>query len=161
MCRIVLHPCGDPGSALLRVRFSDHQAHLAAQCCSDLRHLLRGVDASAVNLVPGFRRSSLHFWVHHWDVSAWCCGVGIDIHALQRSPSISNSISRFQRSSLFRLDMLRHDTAALLLTMCSPALVLKHSQPTVQPVHSEFLLWPRRLVWFERGCVHRTRQSVD
>ena len=50
-------------------------------------------------------------------------------------PSIPNGISRFQRSSsLFRLRLLRHvTTAALLLTMCSPVLVLKQSQqPSIQ-----------------------------
>ena len=84
MCRIVLHACGDPGSALLRVWLSDHQATLAAQCRSELRHhLLRDVDASAVLLVPGFRRcrSRLHLWVHQCNVSGWCCGVKIDFHA--------------------------------------------------------------------------------
>ena len=41
------------------------------------------------------------------------------------------NISRFLRTSLFRLRMLRHDTAAALLhTMCSPVLV---SKPNQQP----------------------------
>ena len=40
-----------------------------------------------------------------------------------------------------------HDTtAALLITMCSPVLALKTEPATV---HSEFLLWPRSLVWLE------------
>ena len=57
---------------------------------------------------------------------------------LQGVSCIPNSLSRFQRSSLFRLRMLRQvTTAALLLTMCSPVLVLEPSQqPSIQSTAS-------------------------
>ena len=109
--------------------------------CSDcLRAASRDVNASAVLFVPGSRccRFGWNLGVHHRKISRRCSRVGIDLLAsvLQtpRFSSIPNSISRFQRSSLFRFRMLRHvTTAALLLTMCSPVLVLKQSQqPSIQ-----------------------------
>ena len=60
VCKIVLQICSDPGPALLRVRLSDHQATLAAQRRSELRHhLLRDVDASAILFVSGFSSLSV------------------------------------------------------------------------------------------------------
>ena len=44
-------------------------------------------------------------------------------------------------------------TAALLLTMCSPVLVLKNEPATVHPVHNEFLLWSSNLVWLEQDLL--------
>ena len=102
------------------------QAALAAQRRSELRHhLLRDVSASDTLFVSSSRyfQSSLHLCVYHRNG-----GVGVDFHAsVLQAPRISkgpNNISRFQRSSLFRLRMLRHNnSSAWLLTKCSPVLV--------------------------------------
>ena len=80
------------------------QTTCAAQRCSKLRHpLLWDVDVSATT--SGFRL-----------VLQYCD---------QLPP---NSKSRFQRSSLFRLQIRRQITTVVLLTMCSPSRVLKPSQ---------------------------------
>ena len=125
VCKIVLHTRSDPGLALLRVRLSDHQATLAAQRRSELRHhLLRDVNASDILFVSSLLSvpaSTSGFTIGMYLAGA--AGLGststrpsCNLHGFPSSP---NSISRFQRSPLFRLRMLRHDTtAALLLTMC-------------------------------------------
>ena len=64
----------------------------------------------------------------------------------------SNSISQFQRSSSFRLRMLRHDTTALLLTMCSPVLVLKTSQQPSSQLTASFYCGPEVLCGLKRIC---------
>ena len=52
----------------------------------------------------------------------------------------------FQRSSLFRFRMLRHDTtAALLLTMCSPVLMLKPSEQQSSQFTASFCCDPEVL----------------
>ena len=156
--RINLHPCGDPGLALLRVRLSDHHATIAAQRRSELRHhLLRDVDASAVLFASGFRhcRSSLHFWVHHWNASGRRCGVGINFHApVLQAPRISEYSQQHVTVPAFFFVSLPDATAR---HHCCSAAHDVFSRPrvetepaTVQPVHSEFLLWSRGLVWLEQ-----------
>ena len=123
------------------LRLSDHQATSAAQRRSKFRHhLLRDVNTSAVLFVPGSRRcrfgGTSGFTIGRYLAGAAGSGSTSTRPSckLQQFPSIPNSSSRFQRSSLFRLRLLRHaTTAALLLTMCSPVLVLKPSQqPSIQ-----------------------------
>ena len=133
--KIILHPCGNPGSAFLRVKCEVVRS--PSNTCSPTSHLLRDVNASAVLFVSGSRRcrSGLHFWFTIGMHLAGAAGSGSTSTRpsckLHEFPSIPNIISRFQRTSLFRLRMLRHfTTAALLLTMCSPVRVLK---PTQQP----------------------------
>ena len=101
---------------------SDHLTTFATQCCSEFRHhLLCDVDASAVFLVPGFRscRFSLDFRIHHRNVFWLVAGsVSTSTRPSLQAPRISlvfpNNLSRFQRSSLFRLRMLRQVTTAAL-----------------------------------------------
>ena len=164
VCRIILHQCGNPGSTLLRVRLSDHQANLAAQRRSELRHhLLRDVDASDILFVPGlrYRRSGLHFWVHHLNVSGRRCGVGIDFHAsVLQAPRISKYFQQhFTDPAFFFVSspnaaarqhccVVAHDVSTRSRVETEPA--------TVQSDHSEFLLWSRGLVWFEQDlCTER------
>ena len=75
------------------MRLSDHQAPIAVQGRSELRHhLLRDVDASGILFDSGFRycRSGLHFWVQHRNVSGQRYGAGIDFRAsVLQAPMIS------------------------------------------------------------------------
>ena len=73
---------------------------------------------------------------------------------LQGFPNIPHSSSRFQRSSLVRLRMLRHvTTAALSLTMCSPVPVLKPSQQPFIQFTASFLLRSSSLARFEQNLL--------
>ena len=153
------HPGGDLGSALHRVWLSDHQAPLAARCRSELRHHLRDVDASAVLHVLGFRRCGPAFTSGFTMGMCLFGAAGLGSTATRPSckvqgfPSVPNSTTRFQRFPLFLLRMLRHDiTAALLLTMCSPVLVLKRSQQPSSRFTASFCCGPEVLCGLDGIC---------
>ena len=150
---------------LQRVKLSDRQATLAAKRRSELRHhLLRDASTSDILVVSGFPycRSGLHFWVHPMGMYlASAAGFGSTSTRpsckLHGFASIPNSVSQFQRSFLFRLRMLRHDTtAALLLTMCSPILVLKPSQQPSSQFTASFCCGPVVLCGLNRICSPNT-----
>ena len=146
MCRSVLHPCSDPGSALLRVWLSDHQATLAAQRRSELRHhLLRDVDASAVLFVPPLLGSP-----------PGAAGMGSTSTRpsckLQGFPSIPNSISRFHFFVSPPNAAARHHCRIVARDVFSRSHA--EAEPaTVHPVHSQFLLLSRGLVWLEQDLL--------
>ena len=124
MRRIVLHPCGNPGSKFLRVKLSDHQATPAAQRRSKLRHhLLRDVNASAVLFVPGSRRCRLgrNLQAHHRKISG-------------RLQHCWDQILQTPRISEYSQKHFTVPAFCIVAHRCvSPVLVLKPSQqPSIQ-----------------------------
>ena len=94
------------------------------------------------------------FRVHHRNVSGRCCGVGINFHAsVLRAPTISEySQQDLPVPALFFVSLLdaaaRHHRCNVAHEVFARPRV--ETEPaTVQPVHSEFLLWSRGLVWLE------------
>ena len=64
-----------------------------------------------------------------------------------------SNMSRFQRSSLFRLRVLRHFvSAALLLTMCSPVRVLNPSQHPSNQFTASFCCGPEVFCFLKKIC---------
>ena len=156
----ILHTRSDPGPALLRVRLSYHQATLAVQGRSELRHhLLRDGDASDILFVSGFRccRSGLHFWVHHRNVPGRAAALGsTSTRPVLQAPRISKySQQHITIPALFVVSpsnaAARH-SAAFLLTMCSPVLVLNLSQQPSSQFPASFCCGPVVLCGLSRIC---------